>query len=639
MLPELAPSLLLMGAAILVLPFLSRRSTICRMAAMAVAAGCMLRYLLWRWTETLPEPGLQPASLWMWGLAAMESLALANALLTCLFLSRRSDRRAQADAGQARLAARRDLPAVDVVIATYNEPLAVLERSIQGALALDWPQARVWVLDDGRRDWLREYCEARGVRWVTRQGNAHGKAGNLNSWLADHAQADFVMVLDADFVPQRRFLMRVMGFFDDESVGLVQTPQSFFNPDPIQMNLLSGASLADEQRFFYHEFQPCLDAWGAAFCCGTSFVVRHRALAAVGGVPTCTVTEDMMTTYALAGQGWRTLYLDEPLSVGMAAEGLAEFVTQRARWCLGTVQAMRSPLSPLRSAVGWMHLLCFLNAQAFWLGSVPMMLLAVLAPALFWWTGVPAFLAEPGDFLAHYGPRFAAEAVAVGWLSRWSVVPVLSGLAPLVVAPAAIVSAARALVSGKPRLFKVTPKEGGSRKTIIHWRFAAWIGALMAIIAVGMVAGQIPELMPQAEADESGINLLWGFYALAVLFLALLVCIEVPRLRIQDRLDFDEPARWGGLPARMLDLSLGGARLRGDGDGGVLELAGVPPVIAKVVRRQGDVLCLEFETLEPATRDALIRKIFTGPQAAPPDRFDPMRAMRGALRRGWVSPV
>lgn len=644
MLPELAPTLVLLGLAMLMLPVCPRDRGPVRVAALLVAMAAMLRYLVWRLTETLPEPSLDPGALWMWLLGLFEAASLGNALITAFFLLRRSNRGAEADAGEARLAARPELPPVDVAIATYNEPLEVLERSILGALALDWPAVRVWVLDDGRRPWLAEYCAAKGVNWVTRADNTHGKAGNLNAFLAATRDqpAPYLLVLDADFVPQRRMLRRIMGFFDDPGVALVQTPQSFFNPDPIQLNLLAGPGLADEQRFFYHDFQPSLDSWGAAFCCGTSFVVRRARLEAAGGVPTCTVTEDMMTTYALAAGGGRTLYLDEPLSAGLAPEGLAAFITQRARWCLGTVQALRSPLQPWKgTGAGWGHRLCFLNAQLFWLGSVPLMLLAMLAPVVFWWTGTPAFLASTEDFIAHFAPRLAAEAVALGWLSRWKILPVFSGIAPLVVAPAAVASAVKALWRPKGQRFKVTPKGGGRRAVIVHGRLLLGLGALIAAIGLGMAGTRFPDLAPLAAGRANGVNVGWSVYALALLFLATLVCVEVPRRRREERLDFAEPVRLDGRPARLVDLSLGGASVAMDWlceDEVVLDLDDIGPLPARVVRRAKGKVSLAFGDLGPA-RDALVRKLYTGPAALPPRDLAPGQAVRGVLRRGFVSGV
>ena len=78
----------------------------------------------------------------------------------------------------------RPLPLVDVFICTYNEEEAILERTIIGALSMDYPRYRVWVLDDGRRAWLEALCERLGSGYLTRPDNAHAKAGNINNGLA-----------------------------------------------------------------------------------------------------------------------------------------------------------------------------------------------------------------------------------------------------------------------------------------------------------------------------------------------------------------------------------------------------------------------------------------------------------------------
>jgi len=118
---------------------------------------------------------------------------------------------------------------------------------------------------------------------------------------------------NADFVPQRDFLWRTMPLFHDRDVGLVQTPQHFFNNDPIQSNLLIGNVWPDEQRFFFDHVMASKDAWGAAFCCGTSSVIRVRALEDIGGFPTDSATEDFLVILELDRLGWRTVYLNERL--------------------------------------------------------------------------------------------------------------------------------------------------------------------------------------------------------------------------------------------------------------------------------------------------------------------------------------
>ena len=86
-----------------------------------------------------------------------------------------------------------------------------MEKTITGALCLDYTNFQVWVLDGGRRPWLKSFCEAKGVGYITRPDNSHAKAGAINHALTN-THAEFVAVLDADFIIQRRFLMRTIEF-------------------------------------------------------------------------------------------------------------------------------------------------------------------------------------------------------------------------------------------------------------------------------------------------------------------------------------------------------------------------------------------------------------------------------------------
>jgi cellulose synthase (UDP-forming) len=149
------------------------------------------------------------------------------------------------------------------------------------------------VLDDGRRDWLRDYAAAKGLGYLRRDDNSHAKAGNINAALK-RTDGDFVLVLDADFVPQQWFLYRTMGFFADAKIGIVQTPHHFFNHDPMQSALELRRSLPDEQRMFFDVIMPGRDGWDCAFCCGSNGVIRRAALdKAGGGLPTSSITEDI----------------------------------------------------------------------------------------------------------------------------------------------------------------------------------------------------------------------------------------------------------------------------------------------------------------------------------------------------------
>src|SRR5215471_17942687 len=146
-------------------------------------------------------------------------------------------------------------PSVDVFITTYNESIDIVRRTLTGAMAIDYPSKTVYVLDDGHRPEIREMTERFGALYLSRPTNEHAKAGNLN-YALQHTNGKLIATFDADHIPVRGFLNRTVAFFDDPQVALVQTAQTFFNPDPFEKNLGLAGTIPPEQHFFYRVIQP-----------------------------------------------------------------------------------------------------------------------------------------------------------------------------------------------------------------------------------------------------------------------------------------------------------------------------------------------------------------------------------------------
>ena len=237
---------------------------------------------------------------------------------------------------------------VDVFIPTYNEDIAVLRPTIEAALAMDYPH-ETYVLDDGRRQTVKDLCSALGVRYLTRPDNKGAKAGNINAALSKtHGQ--FIAFFDADHAPFRNFLTELLGYFNDPKVALVQAPQAYYNLDSFQHAPASGKDAGrpwHEQSVFYDAMMPGKDRLNAAFWCGSSAILRRTALEEVGGVDTSTVTEDMHTTMNLHAAGWRSVYDPRELALGIAPDDASGFLVQRQRWAQGALQVLRKD-NPLK---------------------------------------------------------------------------------------------------------------------------------------------------------------------------------------------------------------------------------------------------------------------------------------------------
>lgn len=544
---------------------LSRESAMGRALFGACAAAIIICYAAWRWQETLPPFEWSIGSLWTHVFFGFEAVAITYTLLSIIILLRWRDRSGDADLCESILADRNCWPKVDVFICTYNEPLDVLEKSIIPALAIDYPNFAVWVLDDTRRAWLKEYCEKVGARYITRADNKGAKAGNLNNALghtASETNAPLILVLDADFAPKRNILRRMVGLFGNPRTGIVQTPQFFYNADPIQHNLMAADSWVDDQRIFFDVFQPAKDAWGAAFCVGTSFVVRRDLLNEIGGFPDSAICEDINLTYTLMRRGYETHWLNELLSIGLCAEGLPEYITQRTRWCLGTMQVALLPDGPLRGrGYSFVQRLHYVHGILNWLCK-PFLVLMLIAPSLYWLFGLPAYYADYLGFLRYGLPALLALWIHGGWISARRTLPLFMEVTHLLPAPAVTLTLLSALIRPFGRPFKVTDKGGDRSSSQLRFKMALTFGSISLLSAGGIVWYLIS---PEASSEVSSLdlfNLLWASVAMTMTFVAFVVCFERPRR--EERFDVNESAvvlADDNLPwnCRLTDLSLNSA--------------------------------------------------------------------------------
>lgn len=501
------------------------------------AAGILLvTYGYWRWHDTLPPLELSGESLWSHLYFFFEAIAILYTLMSITILFRSVDRSEQASQAQSKLACSGQWPAVDIFICTYNEPLEVLEKSILSAKEIDYPNYTVWVLDDTRRNWLREYCTEAGIRYVTRTDNVGAKAGNLNNGLvvsASQTNAPIILVLDADFAPRHDILNRTVGLLDDPTVAIIQTPQFYFNPDAVQHNLMAESSWVDDQRFFFDCFQPAKDAWGCSFCVGTSFVVRRDRLEEIQGFPTGAVTEDLNLTYTLLAKGYRTWWLNEPLSRGLAAEGIAEYLTQRARWCLGTIQVGLLREGPLRgSGFKLVHRWHYIHSVLNWLCK-PFIVMMLVAPSFYWLLALPAFQADYLSFLRYGMPALFAQLFYMSWVSRARTLPFFTEATHAIGAFAITATLFTALIKPFGRPFKVTDK-GGDRSTSRIYGSLAWVFAAMTIGSFASILWAFVSPYAAGEISPADLfNLFWAAIAMFISFIAFVICFERPRSEIQ----------------------------------------------------------------------------------------------------------
>ncbi len=224
-----------------------------------------VNYIAWRWLESLNW-----AAWWIAvPLVVAETYSLIDVSLfglTVWRIRKRSPGPVPTDA------------TVDVFITTYNEPAEMVLATALAAKAITHPHS-TWILDDGARSQIRDLAHEHGIGYLTRSSEwenrpRHAKAGNLNNALMV-TQGEFLLILDADQVPEPQILTNTLGYFSDRRVSLIQTPQYF-------INVPESDPLGSQAPLFYGPIQQGKDGWNAAFFCGSNALLRREALMQLG---------------------------------------------------------------------------------------------------------------------------------------------------------------------------------------------------------------------------------------------------------------------------------------------------------------------------------------------------------------------
>ena len=639
----IAPLLLVVGVLGVCFTLFDPRSKYPRAFAAIVCIALTIRYLYWRIAYAMPVDQSAPAMLWSRAFLIGEGFTLFSSMLIFFFMSRTINRSADADAhaGSPLMHA-----PVDVFIATYNENRSILERTIVGAKAIHHSDLRVWVLDDGAREWVKDLARELGVEYTFRVKGKYAKAGNVNHGLKCALETgrkpEFLLLLDADFVPSRTILRRTLGLFDDPHVGIVQTPQHFFNFDPVQSGLECTTIWPDEQRFFFESYMPCKDAWGAAFCCGTSAVLRIVALEASGGMAIETVTEDMLTTFKLEEFGYRTIYLNERLSMGLAPESLNQYVSQRSRWCLGGIQQLYTRWSFMgKGKHSWINRLAYFDSVLYWISVSAFKLALLAAPIIFWFTGAAVVRATGAELLYYLAPMMAADLLFMSAVSENRVLPVMTDITQMLMAFFIVRTVISGLVRPFGRGFKVTAKGLSSDRSTIQWRIMWPLLLLGSLTLIGVLSN-----LNQFSAHHAGagyaLNVWWSLFNIFMLTAGALVCIEPPKRRRDERFQSGESAllqlaNGTTCPCVVQNISLGGASLLLRGSTLALSAPsavsfddGRLTVPLQIVRAYENVLAVNF-VCENAQRHRLIEKLFTGRYSNNISRIDVVEVFRQLL--------
>jgi cellulose synthase (UDP-forming) len=365
-------------------------------------------------------------------------------------------------------------PDIDVFIATYNESVEILQKTINACLKMEYVPGRcvnIYVCDDGKRDAIAELCQKMGVYHLTRPDNRDAKSGNYNSALRV-TSSPLIVNFDADMMPRRNFLMSVVPYFyvspeeakerelrslAPKKIGFVQTPQRFYNPDLFQFNLHAEKMVPNEQDYFFQEIQLGRNKCNAAICAGSNVIFAREALLEIGGYVTGVVTEDFATGILIQERGYTTYAVPDNVAHGLSPVDLKGLINQRRRWARGCIQTLRKFHFLLSGNMSLQQKLAYWSAFAYWCFPIRR-LIYLLSPIVFTLFSIPILHCGLAEILIIALPSYLLQFISLRKLSNGIRSYALSSIYENVLFPSLLPSIVMELLGIKKLEFHVTPK-------------------------------------------------------------------------------------------------------------------------------------------------------------------------------------
>ena len=374
-----------------------------------------------------------------------------------------------------------EYPDVDVLIATHNEGVDLLTKTINSATRMHYPdksKVHIYIADDNERVEMEELAAKFGIGYLGVKNNKHAKSGNLNYAIAN-SNSPLVATFDADMIPYSDFLTETVPYFVDNAkrrqagedikpLGLVQTPQSFYNADSFQFNLFSEVVIPNEQDFFSREVNVYHNAHGAAIYTGSNTMIARQAIVDAGGFPTNTITEDFQLGAQINMAGYQNLSTLEPKASGLTPTDIPSILKQRIRWGRGVVQSVYNIRAFTNPKLTMAQRFVYINSYLYW-WSFFRRILYIFAPILFTVFGIRVVDTNFWVLLAIWLPSYALIQLVMKDVSsdlrtsRWGEIQETI-FAPYLVIPIFMQS-----IGLKETSFKVTNKDANqSRKDMLY---------------------------------------------------------------------------------------------------------------------------------------------------------------------------
>lgn len=243
-------------------------------------------------------------------------------------------------------------PNITIQLPIYNERF-VIERLLDSISFLNYPKKKlkIQVLDDSDDDTsiLVEQKVKKlialgfKITQIKRESRIGFKAGALQNGLIQ-AASEFIVIFDADFIPDPDFLINTLPYFSDDKIGMVQTRWGHINPR--ESWLTRAQEIGLNSHFIIDQDGRAKGGFFISFN-GTAGIWRKACIEDAGGWEADTLTEDLDLSYRAQMKGWKFKYCPEIISPAELPNLLSALRSQQFRWIKGGIETSKKLIARL----------------------------------------------------------------------------------------------------------------------------------------------------------------------------------------------------------------------------------------------------------------------------------------------------
>jgi cellulose synthase/poly-beta-1,6-N-acetylglucosamine synthase-like glycosyltransferase len=249
------------------------------------------------------------------------------------------------------------LPMVSLQVPAYNEPVEVVEKTLNSLAGLNYPNFEVLVVDNNtplQTTWrpLEEICRKLGPNFHCLHLDQWPgyKSGALNFAVTQtDPRAEIIGIIDADYEVDPNFLQELVPAFADPQVAFAQTPQDYSD----SKGEVFSESIYHGYKYFFEVSMPSRNERNAIIFAGTMGLIRKSVLEEIGGWDEWCITEDAEASLRILKKGYRSLYINRAFGSGLMPINFEGLKKQRFRWCFGGIQILKKHWEAL---MPWAHL-------------------------------------------------------------------------------------------------------------------------------------------------------------------------------------------------------------------------------------------------------------------------------------------